>query len=137
MCKKRTELFIKMAKKQKVENVGDVKNLFVEGLQAVAEDSFDTHKELTDKLSDLEKKFENQSKRIDERLTIIDNSIQQVVEHIIKPKGKILAFLGSKKFLVGVIVVLLITMLSGIGVMGLLDKSANISEIVRSTKGGN
>jgi hypothetical protein len=137
MCKKRTETFIKLSSKYKVEKVEDVKELFIEGLKAVSEDSSESHCELSSEINALKKQFENQSKRLDERLNSIDGSMQQLMEYIIKPKSRLITFLGSKKFLVCVIIGLLITMFSGIGLFATLDKSANISEIIHSTKGGN
>lgn len=127
MCKKRTEMFLKLSQNYKVEKVEDVKELFVKGLEAVADDMSESHKELNEKITELDK-------RMSERLSAIEETNKQILEHIVKPRGKIIEFFGSKKFLIGVIIILVITMLSGIGVMGLLDKSSNISEIVKATK---
>ena len=134
MCKKRTEMFLKLASKYKVGRVCDLKDLFIKGFEAVAEDGSESHKELTDKLTDLEKKFENQSKRIDERLNSIDYTLQQIMDSVVKPRGKIFAFFQSKCAVILYVVILAIIMLSGIGFMGLLDKSPNIAEIIQSTK---
>lgn len=134
MCKRRTELFIKLSSKYKVEKVEDVKELFVEGLKAVSEDSSESHKELSDKISELEKKIEENCKATTERLSLIDDSLKQVIEHIVKPKGKILDFFSSKKFLIIVIIGLVLVMLSGIGFMGVLGQSSHISEIAQSFK---
>ena len=127
MCKKRTEMFIKLSQNYKVEKVEDVKELFIKGLEAVSDDMSESHKELNEKIATLDK-------RMSERLSAIEDTNKQILEHIVKPRGKIIEFLGSKKFLIGIIIVLIITMLSGIGVLGLLDKSANISEIAKSMK---
>lgn len=134
MCKRRTELFIKLSSKYKVEKVEDVKELFVEGLKAVSEDSSESHKELSDKISELEKKMEENCKATTERLSLIDDSLKQVIEHIVKPRGSILTFFSSKKFLIIVIVGLILVMLSGIGFMGVLGQSSHISEIAKSLK---
>lgn len=138
MCKKRTELFIKLSQKYKVEKVEDVKELFIEGLKAVSEDSSESHKELSDKISELEKKMEANCKMTNDRLALIDDSLKQVIEHIVKPRGKVLAFFSSKKFLIMVIVGLILIMLSGIGFNSIfnntLDKSSHISEIAQSFK---
>lgn len=127
MCKKRTEMFLNLSQNYKVEKVQDVKELFVKGLEAVADDMSESHKELNERITELDK-------RMSERLSAIEDTNRQILEHIVKPRGKIIEFFGSKKFLIGVIIILVITMLSGIGVMGLLDKSSNISEIVKATK---
>lgn len=127
MCKKRTEMFLNLSQNYKVEKVQDVKELFVKGLEAVADDMSESHKELNERITELDK-------RMSERLSAIEGTNRQILEHIVKPRGKIIEFFGSKKFLIGVIIILVITMLSGIGVMGLLDKSSNISEIVKATK---
>lgn len=134
MCKRRTELFIKLSSKYKVEKVEDVKDLFIKGLESVAEDSSESHKELSDKISELEKKIEENCKATTERLSLIDDSLKQVIEHIVKPKGKILDFFSSKKFLIIVIIGLVLVMLSGIGFMGVLGQSSHISEIAQSFK---
>lgn len=134
MCKKRTEMFIKLASKYKVETMDDTKDIIVKGFEAVAEDNAESYREISEKMKVWDKKFENQSKRIDERFNAIDTNLAQLMEYIVKPRKNILSFFSSKKFLVSVIVVLVITMLSGIGVMGLLDRSSNIAEIVHSTK---
>lgn len=127
MCKKRTEMFIKLSSKYEVEKVKDVKELFIKGLEAVSDDMSENYKDLNEKIATLDK-------RMSERLSAIEDTNRQILEHIVKPRGKIIEFFGSKKFLIGVIIILVITMLSGIGVMGLLDKSSNISEIVKATK---
>lgn len=134
MCKRRTELFIKLSSKYKVEKVEDVKELFIEGLKAVSEDSSESHKELSDKISELEKKMEESCKSTNERLSLIDDSLRQVIEHIVKPRGSILTFFSSKKFLIIVIIGLVLVMLSGIGFMGVLGQSSHISEIAQSFK---
>lgn len=138
MCKRRTELFIKLSQKYKVEKVEDVKDLFIKGLESVSEDSSESHKELSDKISELEKKIEENCKMTNERLSLIDDSLRQVIEHIVKPKGKIFEFLSSKKFLIIIIVGLILVMLSGIGFNSIfnntLDKSSHISEIAKSFK---
>lgn len=134
MCKRRTELFIKLSSKYKVEKVEDVKELFIEGLKAVSEDSSESHKELSDKISELEKKMEENCKATTERLSLIDDSLKQVIEHIVKPRGSILTFFSSKKFLIIVIIGLILVMLSGIGFMGVLGQSSHISEIAKSFK---
>ena len=120
-------MFIKLSQNYKVEKVEDVKELFIKGLEAVSDDMSESHKELNEKIATLDK-------RMSERLSAIEDTNKQILEHIVKPRGKIIEFFGSKKFLIGVIIILVITMLSGIGVMGLLDKSSNISEIVKATK---
>lgn len=127
MCKKRTELFIKLSQKYKVEKVEDVKDLFIEGLKAVSDDMAENNKELNDKISTLDS-------RMSERLSKIEESNKQILECIVKPRGKILAFFGSKTFLIIVIIGLIALMLAGIGFSSLLDKSKNISEIAQSFK---
>ena len=127
MCKKRTEMFIKLASKYKVETMEDVKDLVVKGFEAVSEDSSESYRELNSKVEHLDQ-------RLDERLSNLEKQMNQVLEYIVKPRGKIVAFFSSKKFLVVVIIALVLIMLSGIGVMGVLDKSSNISEIAKSIK---
>lgn len=134
MCKKRTELFIKLAKNYEVKKVPDVKEFFIKGLESIAEDSSESHKELSGEISELRKRLDENCKRMDERLSLIDDSIKQVVEYIVKPRGKILSFFSSKKFLIIVIIGLVLVMLSGIGFMGVLGQSSHISEIAQSFK---
>lgn len=134
MCKKRTELFIKLSSKYKVEKVEDIKDLFIKGFESVAEDSSESHKELSDKISELKKEMEENCKITNERLSLIDDSLKQVIEHIVKPRSSILTFFSSKKFLIIVIVSLVLVMLSGIGFMGVLGQSSHISEIAQSFK---
>lgn len=134
MCKRRTELFIKLSSKYKVEKVEDVKDLFIKGLESVAEDSSESHKELSNKISELKKEMEENNKITNERLSLIDDSLKQVIEHIVKPRSSILTFFSSKKFLIIVIVGLILVMLSGIGFMGVLGQSSHISEIAKSFK---
>ena len=109
----------------------DVKELFIEGLEAVADDSMESHKELTLKITELEKKF-------DGRFNKLEDSMNQIIEHIIKPRGKVAEFFSSKKFLVMIIVMLIITMLAGIGFNNVfnitLDKADNIATISKSLK---
>lgn len=112
----------------------DVKDLFIEGLKSVSEDSSESHKELSDKISELKKEMEANCKMTNDRLALIDDSLKQVIEHIVKPRGKVLAFFSSKKFLIMVIVGLILVMLSGIGFMGVLGQSSHISEIAKSFK---